>query len=541
VADLSTYEGRQAVRDAAAASGQNVTVDASGVYNQNTGQTTNGSEYDSSSPSNPGTPGTPNQPSTYPGVSAADLAKITGGFQASSGMSQKQLDEQMREFDQNLDWQKQMWAQQGLPQLVIQQRAQQLEDDKFAELTREATRSQDWTEEIGRRQATLAEKTQADANTIAQGNLGVAQGNLGVSQSNLGLDTLKTAASLTGPSDWIAAANFNRGVQQSNLPGFMSQLLGGQSTAALGGPLPGAQMPGPNTLSGLASNMGVQGAGNAYVGSQAGMPMVSTGGPMSQQLAAAGLSQNQAGQQYSNMPIGPSGPAAGQAAGLGQDNWQSGQYGAQVGAQRTAQNQNVQQFSNMPVTPANTQFAGGLSQDNWQNGQYGASMAAERGAQNQAMQQFSNMPVTPPMAPSTGAAGDWNTAAYGTPQRTAENQAVQQFSNMPVTPPMANPQWNTAQYGTMGRPAGAQGTANALASGAAAQPTDPSQAEAYLRRLYSRGGAALGPQQMEGLTASEKAMMSGGGASIGADVQGYQDQYNRSRIGQQASMTGMGV
>jgi hypothetical protein len=147
------------------------------------------------------------------------------------------------------------------------------------------------------------------------------------------------------------------------------------------------------------------------------------------------------------------------------------------------------------------------------------------------------------MAPSTGAAGDWNTAAYGTPnpQRTAENQAVQQFSNMPVSPPMANPQWNTAQYGTMGRPAGAQGTASALASGAAAQPTDPSQAEAYLRRLYSRGGAALGPQQMEGLTASEKAMMSGGGASIGADVQGYQDQYARSRIGQQASMTGMGV
>jgi hypothetical protein len=193
---------------------------------------------------------------TYPGVSSNDLSAIRAGLQASSGLSIKQLDEQMREFDAQLEWQKQMWQQQGLPQLAIQQRAADLEQAKFEQLAAQATRQQGFTEEIGRRQAALAEKAQADANAVAQGQLGVAQGQLGLGQSQLGLDTLKTAATLTGPSDWLRATAFSRGVaSDANLPEFVRRLMTGQSTAVMGGPQPGATPSAPLTLGGLAGQV----------------------------------------------------------------------------------------------------------------------------------------------------------------------------------------------------------------------------------------------------------------------------------------------
>ncbi len=135
---------------------------------------------------------------TMQGLTPEQVAKMRAGITESSGLSIKQLNEQMREFDQQLDWQKQMWQQQGLPQFAIQQRAADLEQQKFEQLAAQATRQQNWVEQIGTRQAALAEKAQADANAIAQGQLGVAQGQLGLGQSQLGLDTLKTAATLTG-------------------------------------------------------------------------------------------------------------------------------------------------------------------------------------------------------------------------------------------------------------------------------------------------------------------------------------------------------
>jgi len=173
------------------------------------------------------------------------LQKIQAGFAASAGMSVKQLDEQIREFDATLEWQKKMWEQQGLPQLAIQQRAADLEEKKFAELTEQAHRQQGWVEEIGRRQADLAEKTQADANALGQ--------------SQLGLQTLQTAANLRGPADWIQAANFSRGVRNSRLPGFIQQLLSGGNTGVLGGAAPGSQMSAPNTLGSLAGELGAGG------------------------------------------------------------------------------------------------------------------------------------------------------------------------------------------------------------------------------------------------------------------------------------------
>jgi hypothetical protein len=228
---------------------------------------------------------------TYPGVSSNDLSAIRAGLQASSGLSIKQLDEQMREFDAQLDWQKQMWAQQGLPQLAIQQRAADLEQKKFEQLTAQVARQQDFTEEIGRRQAALAEKAQTDANAIAQGQLGVSQGQLGLGQSQLGLDTLKTAASLTGPESWVRAANYARGVAQTNLPEFINRLLTGQSTNVLGGPAPGATMSAPNTLTGLANTLtaGGQVAGGTTVPNRFTMDMPTAGAaPMQAGVGAIG-------------------------------------------------------------------------------------------------------------------------------------------------------------------------------------------------------------------------------------------------------------
>src|SRR5437879_4244364 len=197
---------------------------------------------------------------TMQGLTPEQVAKMRAGIIESSGLSIKQLNEQMRQFDAQLDWQKQMWQQQGLPQLAIQQRAADLEQQKFEQLAAQATRQQNWVEQIGTRQAALAEKAQADANAIAQGQLGVAQGQLGLGQSQLGLDTLKTAATLTGPADWIRATNYARGVQQTNLPDFINRLLTGQGTAALGGPAPGTSMSSPQSMINLANQVsGVSG------------------------------------------------------------------------------------------------------------------------------------------------------------------------------------------------------------------------------------------------------------------------------------------
>ena len=113
---------------------------------------------------------------TMQGLTPEQVAKMRAGIIESSGLSIKQLNEQMRQFDAQLDWQKQMWQQQGLPQLAIQQRAADLEQQKFEQLAAQATRQQNWVEQIGTRQAALAEKAQADANAIAQGQLGVRSG-----------------------------------------------------------------------------------------------------------------------------------------------------------------------------------------------------------------------------------------------------------------------------------------------------------------------------------------------------------------------------
>jgi hypothetical protein len=192
-----------------------------------------------------------------PKTASQDLSGYVAAMQASSGLSIKQLEEQKREFDANLEWQKQQWREQGLPELAIKQRAQDLEEAKFKELTDQAH----FTQNLQTRQQDLTEKVQLGQLSVAQAQQQLAQeiqtGQLRVQQGQLGLDTLKTAASLSGPENWIQASNFNRGVAaNAMLPGFVSDLLSGRSTATMAGVAPGAQMSAPQTLQGIAAQQG---------------------------------------------------------------------------------------------------------------------------------------------------------------------------------------------------------------------------------------------------------------------------------------------
>ena len=99
-----------------------------------------------------------------------------------------------------------------------------------------------------------------------------------MAESGLGLDVLKTQASLSGPSNWIQAANFSRGVGGSGLPGFVQQLLSGQNTGVLGGPQPGMQQSSPLSFNTMAQGYGMQpqaqqmAAGSSCSGRMSGPP-----------------------------------------------------------------------------------------------------------------------------------------------------------------------------------------------------------------------------------------------------------------------------
>lgn len=148
---------------------------------------------------------------TAPGLGGSQQA-ILDAFKASSGFSLQDLAERKRQFDATLEWQKQMWANQGMPELQIRQQAQALAQQEF-----EAQ------------------------NAIAQQNLLLAQRSQGfqeeMGRAGLGLDYLKTAASMGGPADVFQAADFTRGVAQSgNAPAFLQALRNNTGLAAFNAP-----------------------------------------------------------------------------------------------------------------------------------------------------------------------------------------------------------------------------------------------------------------------------------------------------------------
>jgi hypothetical protein len=81
-----------------------------------------------------------------------------------------------------------------------------------------------------------------------------------MSQQGLGLQALQTAAGLKGPENWVQAANYARGVQQTDTPAFLNALLSGQTGPAA---MQGVGLSNPLTFGSLASSLGANGGGSS--------------------------------------------------------------------------------------------------------------------------------------------------------------------------------------------------------------------------------------------------------------------------------------
>lgn len=191
------------------------------------------------------------------GLSQADIDKLTGAFNLGGAMTQAELDERKRQFDQTLAWTKQMWEQQGLPQLVIQQKAAQLQQDEFEFEKQQALRNQALQEAgvTGTYQGapTLAARGQAFQEALAAGGLNL-------QQQQAALDAIKTAAAMGGPENFVQAANYARGVRATDVPVFMQSLLGGVGAPAA---MQGVGLSAPQTFAGTAARLGAGGTTTA--------------------------------------------------------------------------------------------------------------------------------------------------------------------------------------------------------------------------------------------------------------------------------------
>jgi hypothetical protein len=215
------------------------------VYARTTGGGVSPSGSTSPGGANPipaGMPGVPQNPGQI-SLDPNSLQALTNFGNAAGTMSAAELAERKRQFDQTLEWSKQMWQNQGLPQLVIAQRAQQMQQEEFQFQMQMAQKNLALSE-AGVTGLYNGAPTEAAREFNAQNTL---------AQQNLAADVLKTQASLSGPANWVQAANYARGLQQTNIPAFMNSLLTGAPTTATG---VGAGLSAPLTLSGLAAQAG---------------------------------------------------------------------------------------------------------------------------------------------------------------------------------------------------------------------------------------------------------------------------------------------
>jgi hypothetical protein len=143
--------------------------------------------------------------------------------EAANGINLQQVQNQKAEFDANLEFQRQQMEQIGLPQLVIQQRLADLQQQQF------------------------------------QYQMYLTQQQQGLAQQGLGLQALQAQAQLGGPSNWVQAANFARGLQQTQIPAFMANLIGGQALPAAQG---GVGLSQPQSFQTLAGQAGVNVSGS---------------------------------------------------------------------------------------------------------------------------------------------------------------------------------------------------------------------------------------------------------------------------------------
>lgn len=78
---------------------------------------------------------------TSSAAAGSNYAGINAYSAQASGVTQAQLAEQQREFNAQLAWAQQMWQNQGLPQLIIQQRSQALQEQQYQFQMQQATQN----------------------------------------------------------------------------------------------------------------------------------------------------------------------------------------------------------------------------------------------------------------------------------------------------------------------------------------------------------------------------------------------------------------
>jgi hypothetical protein len=209
-----------------------------------------GQNYGAAAQVLPTVPGAPVVPTADFSGLLGQINSALGTFGAqASGVTQAELAERKRQFDQTLEWQKQMWQNQGLPQLVIQQRAQQLAEQEFQSQKALAEQAQAM-------QAAGLTGTFQGAPTMAAQQQAFAQEQ---ARAGLGLQYLQSAAALGGPENVFQSEAFLRGAAANpQLPAFLQSL---QANTRM--PVFNAPGPAPNVLSaGSIANRLTGGAAN---------------------------------------------------------------------------------------------------------------------------------------------------------------------------------------------------------------------------------------------------------------------------------------
>lgn len=149
------------------------------------------------------------------GGGGGSLAGLSAFSAQASGVTQAQLAEQKREFDAQLQWMQQMWQQQGLPQLEIQQRSQALQEQQYQSQLQLAQQSMalQQAQALGYYQTP---QTLGGAFTV--GNNGIGSASAGTGLGTMGTSTGATTGGGTGlPSGTVVRTSSNQfGVVQAN-------------------------------------------------------------------------------------------------------------------------------------------------------------------------------------------------------------------------------------------------------------------------------------------------------------------------------------
>lgn len=201
---------------------ENAGVPAGAAVHAGGYQHSGGDTYaDNASPQNPHTAGSAKPQGVDPALAAY--------FEAISGFDYDQLAQNDRQFQASLQLQREQMERIGIPQVEIQKKLAEMEDEHFKQQLGLATRQQTFNEEVGRAGLT-GTYNGAPTEQARQFNETNA-----LQQGQLGLNYTAQAAQFAA-SDPFALSDFMRGAQQrTDVPVFLQNLENGVAASAAGG------------------------------------------------------------------------------------------------------------------------------------------------------------------------------------------------------------------------------------------------------------------------------------------------------------------